>query len=118
MPSSIASSAPCDAAGRWSAWRSTSLAPVQEFLRKHPVGFAIGLAGIAGTDLARSLGNQRGALPFTVLLDAKGKVVQRKLGETQLRRAGKPGPSSSELPSIRQPSGAHLPLMSSKSCLS
>ena len=35
------------------------------------------------TDLARSLGNSAGALPFTVLLDAKGSVLQRKLGETQ-----------------------------------
>ena len=61
-----------------------SLAPVQEFLKKQPVGFAIGLAGFAGTDLARSLGNSTGALPFTVLLDAKGAVAQRKLGETQL----------------------------------
>jgi thiol-disulfide isomerase/thioredoxin len=60
------------------------LAPVQEFLKKQPVGFAIGLAGFAGTDLARSLGNSTGALPFTVLLDAKGAVAQRKLGETQL----------------------------------
>jgi len=61
-----------------------SLAPVQDFLRKQPVGFAIGLAGFAGTDLMRSLGNSAGALPFTVLLDARGKVLERKLGETRL----------------------------------
>lgn len=59
-----------------------SLAPVQAFLKKLPLGFAVGLAGMAGTDLARSLGNQAGALPFTVLFDAQGKIVQRKLGET------------------------------------
>jgi thiol-disulfide isomerase/thioredoxin len=59
-----------------------SLGPVQEFLKKQPLGFAIGLAGFAGTDLARSLGNSAGALPFTALLDAQGTVVQRKLGET------------------------------------
>ena len=60
-----------------------SLGPVQEFLRKQPVSFAIGLAGFAGTDLSRSLGNTAGALPFTVLLDDAGAVAQRKLGETQ-----------------------------------
>lgn len=60
------------------------LAPVQDFLAKYPVSFAIGLAGMDGTDLARSLGNPGGLLPFTVLLDAKGKVVQRKLGETNV----------------------------------
>ena len=59
-----------------------SLAPVQAFLKKLPMGFAVGLAGMSGTDLSRSLGNQAGALPFTVLLDAQGKLVQRKLGET------------------------------------
>jgi thiol-disulfide isomerase/thioredoxin len=61
-----------------------SLAPVQEFLKKQPLSFAIGLAGFAGTDLARGLGNSAGALPFTVLLDAKGQVLERRLGETRL----------------------------------
>jgi len=59
-----------------------ALAPVQDFLKKRPVSFAIGLGGFAGTDLARSLGNGAGALPFTVLLNSQGAVVQRKLGET------------------------------------
>ena len=59
-----------------------SLEPVQSFLKKLPLSFAVGLAGMSGTDLTRSLGNQAGALPFTVLLDARGKLVQRKLGET------------------------------------
>lgn len=55
-------------------------APVREFLRQHPVGFRIGLAGMAGVDLTRALGNAEGGLPFTVLVDAKGRPVQRKLG--------------------------------------
>ena len=60
-----------------------SLAPVQAFLQKLPLSFPIGLAGMSGTELSRSLGNSAGALPFTVLLDAAGKVAQRKLGETR-----------------------------------
>ena len=60
-----------------------SAAAVQEFLKKLPLGFPIGLAGGSGTELARALGNRAGALPFTVLLDASGSVAQRKLGETQ-----------------------------------
>lgn len=60
-----------------------SAGPVQEFLKKLPLGFPIGLAGSSGTELARALGNRAGALPFTVLLDASGSVAQRKLGETQ-----------------------------------
>jgi thiol-disulfide isomerase/thioredoxin len=61
-----------------------SLAPVQDFLKKQPVRFDIGLAGLAGTELARGLGNAAGALPFTVLFDAQGRVLERKLGETKL----------------------------------
>jgi thiol-disulfide isomerase/thioredoxin len=61
-----------------------SLSPVREFLLKTPVSFTIGLTGFAGTELARSLGNVSGGLPFTVLFDAAGSVVQQKLGETHL----------------------------------
>jgi thiol-disulfide isomerase/thioredoxin len=56
--------------------------PVREFLQKVPIGFAIGLAGFEGSDLSRQLGNTQGALPFSALIDAGGRVVQRKLGET------------------------------------
>jgi thiol-disulfide isomerase/thioredoxin len=58
------------------------LAPVQTFLARQPVGFAVGMAAMAGTDLSRSLGNTAGVLPFTVLLGANGNVAQRKIGET------------------------------------
>ena len=57
-----------------------NLGPVREFLGKRPVGFAIGLAGIEGVELSRTLGNAGGALPFTVVVDRAGKVAQRKLG--------------------------------------
>ena len=58
------------------------LEPVKEFLARQPVRFDIGLAAVAGSELGRSLGNEVGALPFTVLLNAPGRLVQRKLGET------------------------------------
>ena len=56
--------------------------PVREFLGRIKVGFAIGLAGLEGTELTRRLGNERGGLPFSVAFDADGRIVQRKLGET------------------------------------
>jgi thiol-disulfide isomerase/thioredoxin len=56
--------------------------PVRAFLAKTPVGFPIGLGGLDGTELVRSLGNLQGGLPFTVLVAADGRVLQRKLGET------------------------------------
>ena len=60
-----------------------NLAPVREFLGKHPVGFAIGLAGVEGVELSRTMGNTGGALPFTVVFDRTGQAVQRKLGAIQ-----------------------------------
>jgi thiol-disulfide isomerase/thioredoxin len=56
--------------------------PVRVFLKRQPVSFDVGLAALAGSDLARALGNPAGSLPFTVLLDARGAVARRKLGET------------------------------------
>ena len=56
--------------------------PVREFLAKMKITFPIGLAGFEGTDLSRRLGNEGGALPFTVAFDKRGSVIQRKLGET------------------------------------
>lgn len=58
--------------------------PVRQFLARQPVRFAVGLAGLEGTDLSRHLGNANGALPFTVVFDRHGRVRQRKLGQTQL----------------------------------
>lgn len=57
-----------------------NLAPVVGFLAKRPVAFAIGLAGMGGIELARTLGNTGGALPFSVVFDRSGRSVQRKLG--------------------------------------
>lgn len=54
--------------------------PVREFLGRVPVGFPIGLAGLDGIALARSLGNANGALPFTLVLGADGAVRHSKLG--------------------------------------
>ena len=57
-------------------------APVAEFLARVKVGFLIGLAGLDGMDLLHGLGNAQGGLPFTVVINAAGELVQRKLGET------------------------------------
>jgi thiol-disulfide isomerase/thioredoxin len=57
---------------------------VQAFLKTTPVSYPIGLAGFAATELTRSLGNSVGGLPFTVVFDAAGGVIERKLGSTSL----------------------------------
>lgn len=54
---------------------------VRTFLGRAPVDFPVGMAGLNGTDLSRALGNLTGGLPFTVLFDAKGRTVHRKIGQ-------------------------------------
>lgn len=56
--------------------------PVRAYLAKSPVSYPIGLAGFEGTELTRQLGNATGALPFTVVFNRSGELVQHKLGET------------------------------------
>jgi thiol-disulfide isomerase/thioredoxin len=53
---------------------------VRRFLDQFPVTYSIGLAGLEGSELGRSLGNKEGALPFTVVVDAQGRIKQRKVG--------------------------------------
>jgi thiol-disulfide isomerase/thioredoxin len=54
--------------------------PVREFLAKRTIGFPIGLAGLDGVELSRSLGNTTGALPYSVVYDRRGRLIDRKLG--------------------------------------
>ena len=53
---------------------------VQRFLQKTPLNFPVAMAGVEGTDISRNLGNLSGSLPFTVVFDATGRVVHRKMG--------------------------------------
>ena len=54
---------------------------VRQYLSQNAISYPIGLAGLTGTELGRYLGNEVGGLPFTVVLDGKGRVIQRKLGK-------------------------------------
>ncbi|KAF1029926.1 MAG: Thiol-disulfide oxidoreductase ResA [Burkholderia plantarii] len=54
---------------------------VKAFLQKVKVDYPIFVSGYAGADLARNFGNTAGALPFTVVIDAKGQIRSTKLGE-------------------------------------
>lgn len=54
---------------------------VRQFLSQFPVSYKIGLAGMNGTEVSKMLGNEAGGLPFTVVLDANGTLIQRKLGK-------------------------------------
>jgi peroxiredoxin len=54
---------------------------VRKFLARSPVDFPVGMAGLSGTELSRSLGNLAGGLPFSVVFAADGRVVHRKMGQ-------------------------------------
>jgi thiol-disulfide isomerase/thioredoxin len=53
---------------------------VRQFLNQYPVSYPIALAGLDGSELMRALGNEAGALPYTVVLNAKGEVHSTRLG--------------------------------------
>jgi thiol-disulfide isomerase/thioredoxin len=54
---------------------------VRKFLARLPLDFPVGLAGLDGSELGRSLGNLTGGLPFTVVLGGNGQVLHRKMGQ-------------------------------------
>lgn len=57
---------------------------VRRFLDRQPLSFPIGMAGLRGTDLAKSLGNVAGGLPFTVFFKEDGSIWRQKMGQLNL----------------------------------
>ena len=67
------------------SWQVVGLAidqpsAVRRFLARTPVSFPVGLAGLEGTELGKSLGNSSGGLPFSVLVSSSGELLHRKMG--------------------------------------
>ena len=54
---------------------------VNSFLRKTPLSFPIAITGASGITLSKSWGNLSAGLPFSILLDANGHIMQRKMGK-------------------------------------
>ena len=54
---------------------------VRRFLTQKPLQFPNGLAGMVGSELGVSLGNAQSALPYSVLFDAKGRLLAQKAGK-------------------------------------
>ena len=54
--------------------------PVRDYLAATPVRFPILIEVPGATDSSTHAGNRRGILPFSVLVDAKGRVVARRYG--------------------------------------
>ena len=67
-------------------WRVVGLAvdqpsSVRKFLERLPLFFPVAMAGLGGTELSRQLGNTNGGLPFTVVIDSRGRIADRKIGK-------------------------------------
>jgi thiol-disulfide isomerase/thioredoxin len=56
---------------------------VRRFLTQKPLQFPTGLAGMVGSELGVSLGNAQSALPYSVLFDAKGRLLAQKAGKLE-----------------------------------
>jgi len=54
---------------------------VRTWLQARPLNFPVGMAGLGGTELSKSLGNASGSLPFTVVFGAAGQLLHRKIGK-------------------------------------
>ena len=62
---------------------------LKRFRDEHGLTLPLYAAGAAGNDLGRALGNLAGALPYTILIDRNGRIVQARLGQirpAELRR--------------------------------
>jgi thiol-disulfide isomerase/thioredoxin len=63
---------------------------IREFLKNTPVSYPIVIGGLEGSALSKQMGNTSGALPYTLIINSKGKAVYSKLGkisEDELRKA-------------------------------
>ena len=56
---------------------------VRRFLTQKPLQFPTGLAGMVGSELGVSLGNAQSSLPYSVLFDAKGRLLAQKAGKLE-----------------------------------
>jgi peroxiredoxin len=62
---------------------------LKRFRDEHLLSLPLFAAGASGSDLGRALGNPSGALPFTIVVDREGRIVQARLGQVrpaELRR--------------------------------
>lgn len=54
---------------------------VRRFLDRRTFAYPMAWGGLDGSQLSEVLGNDSGSLPFTVVLAADGRLIQRKLGK-------------------------------------
>ncbi|MGI4985665.1 MAG: TlpA family protein disulfide reductase [Janthinobacterium lividum] len=61
-------------------------ANIAAFLKKVAVDYPVHVAGAGGAALAREMGDTVGGLPYTVLIDATGRIRWTKLGGVDMKQ--------------------------------
>jgi peroxiredoxin len=54
---------------------------IREFSKAHPVSYPLLSGNTEAMDLAISLGNDKGVLPYTVVIDTNGAIVKTHFGQ-------------------------------------
>ncbi|MGC1517749.1 MAG: TlpA disulfide reductase family protein [Azonexus sp.] len=52
----------------------------RDFAKAYEMDYPLFVAGAKGIPLMQALGNTKGGLPFTLVIDRNGQVIQKKLG--------------------------------------
>ncbi|WP_338846255.1 redoxin family protein [Massilia sp. W12] len=56
-------------------------AAIKEFAAQRKIDLPLLVAGVEAAELSRELGNERGGLPYTVLIGADGRILKSHVGE-------------------------------------
>ncbi|MGH8751937.1 MAG: TlpA family protein disulfide reductase [Burkholderiales bacterium] len=54
---------------------------VEQFTKEHKITYPVVYGGTEAVSLSKQMGNKVGGLPFSIVIDAKGNVVETILGE-------------------------------------
>lgn len=57
---------------------------IRQFAARYKIAYPLYVGGLGGADLSRSLGNQAGGLPYTVLIDPDGRITKTYLGRLRM----------------------------------
>lgn len=60
--------------------------PVQNFMQHSQINYPVLIAGLSGTNLAMSLGNPAGVIPFSVIVDREGRIAATRAGTLDLTK--------------------------------
>ena len=74
-------------------WQMVGLAvdqpgAVQAWLKTRPLNFPVGMAGLTGIALSKSLGNLAGGLPFSVVFGTSGEMLHHRVGKVPPEELG------------------------------